>query len=471
MSKISLPLLSAIVPQVLHEVESVCHDCLRPLVAQVVKRDGEIYLYKRCPDHGESMVRESASEDFYHVAPLPASGQGAGCGCGPSGCGPVEPAQTSAPSGAQEALFGPTCVALIEITDACNLTCPLCFAASSPQNRYWMSAQEYQRRLEQTAAARGGLDLWMISGGEPTIHPEFLDFVRMAYERQDIKRVIINTNGVRLARHEATRQGLAAMRDRIEVYLQMDAMDASIVEGLRGKGASLIEDKLKALDWMEQAGIAVTFAITLPPEATASSLEPVLSLALERKNVRGITVQPAFASGRHKPHFDPNKRQTTPEVVKLICDARPDLFHAKAFANLPCSHPNCAIVAYYYRHQGRMWPLNEDLEPLESLRHRIDYNLEDLAEVCGCETTELGQYITRAEMSPDQGFRLVVKPFMDRFNLNRDRTAQCCTHVVGPDEQLMSFCEYNIFRSQLEWNTNQEERAVEGCGCGDGACS
>lgn len=471
MVKISLPVLND-GGAVLHEVESVCHECLAPVRAQVVRVDGAIYLKKRCPTHGESLILESAREDFYHVAPLPSTERNAGCGCGPAGCGPRDEAVPAEQGGGgQESIFGPTCVALIEITDACNLTCPLCFAASSPQQRYFMSVQEYSRRLEQTAASRGGLDLWMISGGEPTVHPEFLELVRIACAREDVKRVIINTNGVRLAKQEGLRRGLAALRDRIEVYLQLDALDGPQTEALRGKGDALLEDKLEALRWMNEAKLAVTLAITLPEWMSAARLAPLLTLALETPCVRGITVQPAFASGRHTPAFAPNKRKTTPEVIDMICEAKPELFHPRAFANLPCSHPNCAVVAYYYRHQGKMWPLNEELEPLESLRGRIDYNLEDLAEVCGCESTELGQYITRAEMSPDHGFRIVVKPFMDRFNLNRDRSAMCCTHVVGPDEQLMSFCEYNIFRQQLKWNVNTPERAQGGCGGGAGGCA
>jgi uncharacterized radical SAM superfamily Fe-S cluster-containing enzyme len=104
-----------------HSVESVCSTCLTPLTANIVKDNGAVYLRKVCPEHGEELVLESSSEVFYFISPVAA--------------------EPRAPKVMDEPL-GPSCVALLEITDACNLECPLCFSESNPYRGYFMSIDE-----------------------------------------------------------------------------------------------------------------------------------------------------------------------------------------------------------------------------------------------------------------------------------------------------------------------------------------
>ncbi len=423
----------------MHKLESVCSTCLRPVEAQAIELDGARYLLKTCPEHGQEQVLESSSTELFFDAPLSAEARAA---LRRSGSALVSP-------------LGPTCVALLEITDGCNLECPVCFAASRPGNRYFMKPAEFSQRLACLIAERGKIDILMLSGGEPTIHPEFPEILAIAVNNPNIGHVMLNTNGLLVSRSERVQQALRAAWAKLEVYLQFDSLEESRNIELRGV-ADLLADKMAALNWFASQGFAVTFAVTLPADTRSSHLGEILDLALATPSVRGITFQPAFASGRHQPRFDPNERLTVPDVVRLINEARPEKFPKSAFVNLPCSHPNCSIVAYFFRHQGQVWPLAGDMVPLQSIRRRINYNLEDL-KACGCENTELGQYVRSAELSADNSFRVVIKPFMDRFNLNRDRTAQCCTHVIGPGGERMSFCEYNVFRDQMGWNVNTRD--------------
>jgi uncharacterized radical SAM superfamily Fe-S cluster-containing enzyme len=426
-----------------HTLGSVCSTCLKAVDAHVVQDQDGIWLEKTCPEHGFERVLESRDAAFYHIA-------AADSAC----CKPGESC-------------GPTCVALVEVTDACNLECPLCYAASGPSGGWEITRDEMRARIDAEVAQRGPVDIVMISGGEPTVHPELDGLLKDTTSRDDVGRVLFNTNGLLLGRPGPARDALLANRDKLEVYLQFDSLNVQRTKALRGGTDRLVARKLAALDWLEEINLPTTLAVALERGTPAEELAAVMEMALERPHVRGVTLQPAFASGRHARPYDPANRLTTPDVVDLVCEALPEQFAHQAFTNLPCSHPNCAIVAYYYRMEGKVWPLTTDLNPRESLRGRINFNLEDLA-ACGCDTTELGAYIRKAEISPSQSFRIVVKPFMDRFTLNRDRTAQCCTYVLGPDAKRMSFCEYNVFREQLRWNENRTQPAQVSTDCGTG---
>ena len=419
----------------MHSVESVCSTCLTPLTAEIVKDNGAVFLRKVCPVHGEELVLESSSEDFYFVSPVAA--------------------ELSSPKIMEEPL-GPSCVALLEITDACNLECPLCFSESNPHRGYFMSLEEFKSRIGGLLNRKKSLDIVMISGGEPTVHPELGAMLKFATSNPAIGRVLLNTNGVLLASNKQLQDSILANREKLEIYLQLDSLEEATTLRIRGK-SSLLERKLTTVNWLTENNLPTTFAVALSQVAPADrdaqreDLSRLFSLALGSSSIRGVTLQPAFRSGRYD--LPAGERLTTPDVVKLACAACPDLFNHQAFTNLPCSHPNCAIVAYFFRKSGKLWPLSQDIVPIASIKNRINYNLDDL-KACGCEATELGRYIASSETSADNSFRIVVKPFMDRFTLNRDRTKQCCTHVVGPDSQAMSFCEYNVFRNQLNWNVN-----------------
>ena len=443
--------LAVLEEDILGETASVCSRCLKAVPATIVAAGDQVFLRKRCEEHGEETVLESNGRAFYRVAQSAAAGLGGAC-CSTSSSSNCGAGSDVAGNDLKGEPLGPSCVLLLEITDVCNLECPLCFAASGPAGRFFMTQEEALARIDGVVQKRGTLDIVMLSGGEPTAHPRFQEILAAVAAHPHVKRVMLNTNGVLLAAPGKTREAITQHREKLELYLQFDSLRAFDAERYRGD-AGLLAKKRDVVCWLESEEIPVTLAAAIGKEATASSVAELLRFALSSNAIRGVTFQPTFASGRHALPFDPMDRVTTPDVVRLVCEALPDVFAESGFTNLPCSHPNCAIVAYYYRKDGMLWPLCEDIQPEESLKNRIKFNLEDLRK-CGCETTELGRYVASAELSSASSFRIVVKPFMDRFTLNRDRSARCCTHIAGPGGRTMSFCEYNIFRSELGWNRN-----------------
>ena len=154
-----------------------------------------------------------------------------------------------------------TCIGLLEITSACNLECPICFAASGPGGKH-LSVDECRAAIDRLVQVEGQPEILQLSGGEPTIHPDFLEIFRYACE-QPIDIVMINTNGVRLARDKQFARQLATWKHRAEIYLQMDGFEEQGSEVLRGE--SLVETKLRTIEVLGEAGLRTMLVCTLQP--------------------------------------------------------------------------------------------------------------------------------------------------------------------------------------------------------------
>jgi hypothetical protein len=191
---------------------SLCSHCLRKVEAKVIIADGRVYLDKRCPEHGRERVLISTDVDYWHQtrrflkpSQLPRRFNTPilhGC---PYDCGLCADHEQH------------SCLTILEITDACNLACPVCYAASSPQRTTHRSLAQIEFMLDAIVANEGEPDIVQISGGEPTIHPEFFAILDAA-KRRPIKHLMLNTNGVRIAQDAAFAERLATYAPGFEIY-------------------------------------------------------------------------------------------------------------------------------------------------------------------------------------------------------------------------------------------------------------
>src|SRR5207249_11411101 len=120
----------------------------------------------------------------------------------------------------------------------------MCFAESGPGGTH-VDFETYRKMVDRYVELEGVADVLQLSGGEPTLHPELVRMVRYAYE-QPIQAVMVNTNGIRLAHDSRLVEELAAMRDRLEIYLQFDGLEERTYAALRGE--ELLQIKLRALE-------------------------------------------------------------------------------------------------------------------------------------------------------------------------------------------------------------------------------
>src|SRR4051794_34000555 len=331
---------------------SLCPQCRRLVDAKIIVREGRVYFRKKCPEHGavEDFVCSDVAYYDRHEFDQPARtprkyGVEPDKGC-PYDCGLCTEHEQH------------TCIALVEITSNCNLKCPMCFAESGPGGDH-IDFATYQRMVDRYVYLEGFADVLQLSGGEPTLHPDLVRMVRYAYE-QPIAAVMINTNGIRLAKDAGLVEALAPMRDRLEIYLQFDGLENATHQALRGE--ALLETKLTALEALRRHGLRTTLVCTVDHNTNLHEVGAVVKFGLERPHVRGVSFQLATYCGRHLAPGDLERRATMPDVVKGLVAQTGGLVAESDFYPLPCAHPNCHLMCYLYRGGQSVTPINRIID-------------------------------------------------------------------------------------------------------------
>ena len=203
----------------------------------------------------------------------------------------------------------------MEICDACNLSCPVCYAESGPHRTSYRSLEEVERMLDAIVTNELKPDIVQISGGEPTIHPQFFEILDAA-KRRPIQHLMVNTNGIRIAHDEAFAQRLAQYMPRSELYLQFDSLNRDPLMQLRG--ADLRGIRERALERLNRLNISTTLVVTVERGVNDEELGALVDFALTQRCVRGITFQPVQQAGRMVGYDKAKHRLTLTEVRRRI---------------------------------------------------------------------------------------------------------------------------------------------------------
>jgi hypothetical protein len=435
---------------------SLCETCLQLVHAKVTVEGDDVFYVKRCPEHGtqKTLVSTDAAyfkscKDFIKPGDLPLQYQSrTHYGC-PYDCG-------LCPDHEQH-----SCLALIEINDACNLTCPVCFADSSPQRTRHRTLQEVDAMLETLVASEGNPDLVQISGGEPTIHPQIVEILRLA-KSKPIRHVMINTNGIRIATDKAFVAELATLKPGFEVYLQFDSLNRAALENLRG--ADLRKVREQALANLEEAGISTTLVCVVKKGVNDGEIGDIVRHALSYKCVRGITFQPVQDAGRNLA-FDKNRdRIVLSDIRRAIATQAGEVFAAEDIIPLPCN-PDSIAIAYGLRDGLSVTPITQLLPKEELLAAPNTISFERYPEIkarmfdllslasSGERTrTVLGDLLcclpkieVPSDLGYDKVFRIVIVQFLDKYNFCVATVKRSCIHFVTPQGKIIPFDTYNLF--------------------------
>jgi uncharacterized radical SAM superfamily Fe-S cluster-containing enzyme len=324
-------------------------------------------------------------------------------------------------------------LALLEITDACNLACPACYA-QSPAGKHH-DPDVLINRLDAFLGVRGKLDVLQLSGGEPTIHPDFFHILDAVKER-DVAHVMINTNGLRLAEDPDFAAELKKRAPGLELYLQLDGLDKESHRVLRGR--DLLEKKRSALQRIAEHHLPTTLVVSAAAGVNEGELGELLRLGLAIPEIRGITLQPVTYSGRYDLKKSADDRLTVAHVVEALVAQTEGIFEGDDFKPLPCSDPNCCTFTYVTRlstgkHVAATRLMDYDAWA-DRLADRIHFDPDNTGGCCGID------------LPRENFFRVVIKPFMDAFTYDQHRVDECCVHVIGDDGEGISFCEFNTRR-------------------------
>ena len=444
-------------PYLFHgQTTSLCETCFALVPAKIIIEDGCVFYLKRCKAHGVQKTLISTDVNYYRLCqeyikpgdrPLHFQTRTEeGC---PWDCG-------LCPDHEQH-----SCLALIDVNEACNLTCPVCFANSSTKKTAHRPLAEIERMMDALVKSEGEPDLLQISGGEPTIHPQILDIIRAARARP-IRHVMLNTNGIRIAEDADFVRALAEFKPGFEVYLQFDSLRPAALRNLRG--ADLTRIRRQALEALEAANISTTLVVTVKRGVNDDELNEIVDHALTWKCVRGITFQPVQDAGRNEGFDGRRDRMVLSEIrQRLISGDGP--FTAGDIIPLPCN-PESIAIGYALRNGKTVAPITgffpKDMlvdalpnaitfEKYPEL-HRQVFEFFSLA-TAECNNPEklnallccLPEIPVPAGMGYENIFRIAIVEFLDAYNFCLGRVKRSCIHFVSPTGQIIPFDTYNLF--------------------------
>lgn len=437
----------------LEVTQAYCAICRQVVPASILEETGRLYLEQHCPHCGtrRTLIEHDAAlyrrwnEIRRPHRPPPSFQTSRNKDC-PFDCG-------LCPNHRQK-----SCITLIEITDACNLNCPVCYAGSGKEE--FLPLETIERMLDAAVESAGGQpDVLQISGGEPTCHPQILNILHAAMKRP-FKYVMLNTNGLALQDSSLDAADLAQLGNGFEVYLQFDGLDDSIYTELRGR--PLLAEKIRILDRLAQHHIPATLVATLRRGLNLEQAGDLLRYALNHPTVRGINFQCEAFFGRNPAKASPPERVTQTEVVRVLSQTADGLLGADDVLPLSCG---LACMIYLEKLSNQWKPIPRELASAWE-KNPLTTTVEDIyaaaADACLCKRGDLLASLAkrlpknlmlqsvqnRSRLVHERFFHITIASFLDAWNFDINRACRECAHVMQPDGTKIPFSAFNtVYRN------------------------
>nr|MDO8108828.1 radical SAM protein [Candidatus Sigynarchaeota archaeon] len=282
--------------------KSVCPECIKTIDANLVldELDGKdtVLMRKKCAEHGffEDIISRNPKEyernqKYYHdylTIENKDNIKDTGEGC-PHNCGMCSEHKSS------------PCIALIDVTNRCNLACPICFANASAKGYIVEPSMDDLRRIMQHFRNIKPVPpvLLQLSGGEPTVRDDFVDIVRMGKELGFVE-IMLTTNGLKMA----AKNGVQYIKNMMDaglnaVYLSFDSADSPEVYK-KTRGVNLLEQKKRVVENCRKAGFkGIMLVPTIAKGINDDQIGSILEYAKKNRDViSGVVFQPVSLCGR-----------------------------------------------------------------------------------------------------------------------------------------------------------------------------
>ena len=484
------------------DTKSLCPVCFKSLDAEVFEEDDKIWIQKECPEHGVFKNTYWSDAETYHRVKkyIPADtsvknpiiNKSGDC---PNNCGICQDHNTT------------TVLGLIDVTNRCNLRCPVCFANAAVSGKLFEPTQDEIRQMLKNLRNLKPHPTSAIqyAGGEPTVRKDLVDLVKMAKE-EGFTHVQIATNGLRLARKpewvkELREAGLNT------VYLAFDGVTPEPYIHSRGK--DLLNQKIQAIENCRKVGLGVVLVPTLIKGVNDDQVGDIIKFAFDNRDiVYGVNFQPVSFAGRTPADQVEEERVTIPDFINLVAEQTdnqvvPENFYppsamdaisefveayedGEPTVNLNC-HEHCGIATYVFLDKDeegneKYIPINDFIDVdgflelmskdaerlneggvgikarvLAGLAKNIPKLIDKDAKPADLEIGKIllkvfkdRSYDALGDFSKD-AMLIACMHFMDPFNFDQDRVQNCVIHYAVPDGRIIPFCTYNsIHRESVE---------------------
>lgn len=448
---------------------SICPECHRILAADHIQDELGLHLKKYCPDHGYFSTRIAADHGWLNGllqysarSTAPGSRQTKiSMGC-PADCGECE-------GHLQKSAFF-----LFEITNACNLKCPICLGRPK-ESGYFISLAEMESMTRTVLEYAGPGPIITLGGGEPTLHPDFFDLVHII-KQFGVEDIWVYTNGLKLAKDPDFVQRIAD--ENLYVVLQWDCFDDAAYKILRQK--SLMAEKQMALENLKESGVKIGLCPTVVAGVNDQDLGRIYDMFVKDPQIVTLDIATMAFVGKGS-SFEAGKqpRITAQDVLTCLEDQTIGKIRLSDFSPVSFSHPECLQISYHFAtSDGDFVPLKRFLDPKDYQNLVSNKPLLDLtAELEDVFRDVINRLWADGKDDPDaqrglNAMRHVVKnlfpskrplhpvdikaksrdlvkvvlvhSYMDGLNFDVGRTKMCISRTVLPDGRMMPTCAYNV---------------------------
>jgi len=430
---------------ILGETQSLCPVCLERIPAKRVKYGEQVYLEKSCPRHGDyQTIIWNGLPDYESWDTVKQPTSNINCltkveeGC-PYDCG-------ICPNHRQK-----TCCVLLEITNKCNLLCPVCFASMQEDAKPDPSLEEIGAWYDTLMHCGGPFNI-QLSGGEPSLRDDIDKIMRLGREK-GFSFFQLNTNGLRLAQ-DMNYVKLLKDEGLNCVFLQFDAMSDEPYLKLRGR--SLLKDKLQAIENCIKANLGIVLVPTIAPGINENEIGAIIDFAIENlPYIRGVHFQPISYFGRYGQK--PEERLTIPDILRAIETQINRKIKAEDFRPGTAENSYCSFNASFIlqadntlkvlpKTQSCSCSCSEAPEESKKAREYVAQQWSSAPESSCCisrceEPKSLDEFLERKAR-----YTLAISgmAFQDVWNVDLKRLQECYIHVMSPDKRIIPFCAYNL---------------------------
>ena len=488
MNCIYLKLLVMTNLNILKKTRSICPECFKILDATIYEESDKVYMRKECQEHGifEDIYWSDVNE-YRRAQKYAVTGEGItnpkmkvvhghplDCGLCPNHKTHVD-------------------LAIIDVTNRCNLRCPICFANAAVAGYVYEPTQEQIEKMLKTLRAVEPIPptALQFSGGEPTVREDLPELVKMA-KAVGFEHIEVNSNGIKLA--DSVDYCRTLLDSGVStIYLQFDGVTPDVY--LKTRGQDLFSIKLKALENCRKAGShSIVLVPTVVKGVNDNQLGDIIRFAAKNFDIiRCVNFQPVSITGRIDYEKRKEMRITIPDCMKLIEEQTGRQVKASDFYPVPVVtpvsravgalkgrkypeftvHEHCGMATFLLVEEDKLTPITHYInidEFMDSMNkvfktasegHRrlaqaqmlssslkaVNFGL--LKQLAGAVLSEasydaLGSFMRRILM-------VGMMHFQDPYNFDLERLEKCGIHYAIPDGRIIPFCAMNtLYRSKIE---------------------
>jgi len=472
-------------------VESLCPQCKAIIPGRIFVKNGAVYMEKTCPDHGyyrdcvnsDALLYSKAEWWSYEEYPGLKSPQVKGGRNCPTDCGLCN-----------QHLSSPV-LAQIDLTNRCNMRCPVCFANSNASG--YVYEPDYDEIVRQLRVLRDlrptPCTAIQFTGGEPTIHPDFLRIISAARD-MGFSYIQIATNGLKIADREFAEKAAAAGLHTL--YLQFDGVGEGPYSEIRNY-PGIWQKKLACLENCRATGMKVCLVPTILKGINDHHVGRIFRFAVKNIDVvSAVSYQPVAFTGRIDKEKVAAHRYTLGDLAHDIADESGasllrDMFPLSIVVPLsqilealtgkpkirPGCHPDCAFGTYFFvSPEGKAYPFPQiiNVEGMFTEMNRIAARVRRRGRATWLDKWRTFRMFKRhfnAEHAPPgltlkmfirslqgmvdksvgrgEGEKFTYKTllcagmhFQDRFNFDSERVKRCVILYSTP-AGVFPFCTYN----------------------------